>query len=119
MSPLFRHSPPSWRTVRLKDTVTACRNGLWGEDPDSSTDNLICVRVADFDRLKLRVSCENPTLRRIPRAQRRGRILSAGDLLLEKSGGGNAQPVGTVVMYEQHALAVCRISTARHISRNP
>ncbi|PYT32410.1 MAG: hypothetical protein DMG57_02095 [Acidobacteria bacterium] len=113
MSPLFRNAPARWRTVRLKDTVTACRNGLWGDDPDGSTENLICVRVADFDRLKLRVSLENPTLRRIPRSQRHGRILSDGDLLLEKSGGGDAQPVGIVVLYQQHAQAVCSNFIAR------
>jgi len=113
MSPLFRKAPAGWRTVRLKDTVTGCRNGLWGDDPDGSTDNLICVRVADFDRLKFRVSLENPTLRRIRRSQRYGRILSDGDLLLEKSGGSDAQPVGTVVLYQHHAHAVCSNFMAR------
>ena len=48
---LFHHAPSDWRTVRLKDTITACRNGTWGEEPAGASGDSICVRVADFDRL--------------------------------------------------------------------
>ena len=51
------------------------------------------------------------------------RLLKKGDLLLEKSGGGDLQPVGVVMSYEHDDLAVCSNFIARmtvaspHISR--
>jgi type I restriction enzyme S subunit len=104
---LFRHAPPAWRTVRLKDTITACRNGTWGEEPAGTFADSICVRVADFDRLRLRVNLSEPTWRFIPESIRAAKTLHRGDLLIEKSGGGEQQPVGTVVLYDDDAPAVC------------
>jgi type I restriction enzyme, S subunit len=39
--------------------------------------------------------------------------LEHGDLLLEKSGGGELQPVGTVVLYDLDTVAVCSNFIAR------
>ena len=97
--------PNSWRVERLKNTVRTSKNGVWGDEPDGEHD-LPCVRVADFDRVKFRAA-EAPTLRAIPFPQRSGRLLRRGDLLIEKSGGGDQQPVGTVVVYDADEPAVC------------
>ena len=109
----FSKSPAHWRAIPLKRTVSACTNGTWGEEPRGSSDDLVCVRVADFDRQRLRVDLGNPTLRLVPPAYRRGRLLQPGDLLVEKSGGGDEQPVGTVVLYEGGAPAICSNFIAR------
>lgn len=74
---------------------------------------MVCVRVADFDRQRLRADLRNPTMRFVPPGYRRGRMLACGDLLLEKSGGGDGQPVGAVVLYESDAPAVCSNFIAR------
>ena len=113
MNDLFSDSPGCWRTVRLKQTVTACRNGAWGEEPRGGPDDIVCVRVADFDRLRLLVSLDHPTLRCVPETHRRGRMLARGDLLLEKSGGGEQQPVGAVVLYDHDGPAVSSNFIAR------
>jgi type I restriction enzyme S subunit len=47
------------------------------------------------------------TQRAIPPSLRAGRLLRDGDLLLEKSGGGDQQPVGVVVLYDLPDQAVC------------
>ena len=107
MTGLFRNAPPDWRSVRLKDTITACRNGAWGEEPAGTTADSICVRVANFDRLRLRVNLSEPTWRFIPESIRAAKTLRRGNLLLEKSGGGEHQPVGTVVLYDDDTPAVC------------
>ena len=73
--------------MRLKRTVTGCQNGLWGDEPQGDSDDRICIRVADIDRAKLRVTLDDPTWRSIPDADCRERRLQPGDLLLEKSGG--------------------------------
>jgi type I restriction enzyme S subunit len=105
--PAFREAPAHWHAIPLKRTVSACTSGTWGEEPRGGSDDLVCVRVADFDRRRLRVDLGNPTLRFVPPAYRRGRMLQPGDLLLEKSGGGGDQPVGAVVLYDGGAPGVC------------
>lgn len=104
--------PPDWRVGRLKDTVASAKNGVWGDEPDGTSADIPCVRVADFDRISFRAS-EAPTIRSVAPSQRRGRILRRGDLLLEKSGGGEKQPVGCVVTYVSDQLAVCSNFVAR------
>ena len=113
VSSLFRDAPPHWRWTRLKRTVTSCQNGLWGNEPQGAGQDRICIRVADLDRVSLRVSLHDPTWRAIPADDCRGRWLEPGDLLLEKSGGGELQPVGVVVLYDRRATAVCSNFLAR------
>jgi restriction endonuclease S subunit len=97
----------------LKQTVTRCQNGAWGSDPCGTEDDVICVRVADFDRQRFRVSLADPTLRAVAAGTRQTLGLQRGDLLLEKSGGGNTQPVGAVVLYDHDTPAICSNYIAR------
>ncbi len=89
----------TWTTSRLKNSVDSIQSGLWGDEPNGSSDDVRVARVADFDRRHLRVSEEIPTLRSVPQKDRSTRILESGDLLLEKSGGGDKSPVGFVTLY--------------------
>ena len=104
--------PEDWAVNRLRTTVTGCQNGVWGEEADGVHD-LLCVRVADFDRGRFRVRMDEPTLRAIDPRIARSRRLEHDDLLLEKSGGGDKQPVGAVVMYDHDQPAVCSNFVAR------
>ena len=106
--------PLHWDVKRLKYTIASCKNGVWGDDPTGNAEEDIpCVRVADFDRGQLRVVLIDPTMRKVTNSERQGRILKHGDLLLEKSGGGERQPVGCVVQYEDERPAVCSNFIAR------
>jgi type I restriction enzyme S subunit len=96
----------SWHLERLKWSTRGVITGIWGEEPNG-TDDIPCVRVADFDRVKLRVTGPLPTIRAIAARERAPRVLRRGDLLLEKSGGGDNQPVGCVVSYDGDEEAVC------------
>lgn len=107
--------PAHWQVDRLKWSVESCRNGVWGAEPDDSPSDTIVVRVADFDRTRLAVSLESPTYRAISDGDRRDRELNTGDLLLEKSGGGEGQPVGVVVQYDDPRPAVCSNFVARMV----
>ena len=108
--------PSHWRVDRLKASVDACRNGIWGEEAQDDGNDIPCVRVADFDRRKLRVELVEPTIRNVTEKERIGRVLRRGDLLLEKSGGGENQPVGCVVLYDDPRPAVCSNFVARMVS---
>ena len=98
--------PKHWDVKRFKFAVAFTKNGVWGDDPNG-VDDIKCVRVADFDRGALRVAADVPTFRAVPLNERKLRLLRRGDLLLEKSGGGENQPVGQVVIYDQDGDAVC------------
>ena len=104
--------PEHWEVDRLKWTTNGIVNGTWGEEPND-VDDLICVRVADFDRERFLVIGEPPTLRAVEKTQRKGRLLHQGDLLIEKSGGGEKQLVGCVVFFDHEFAAVCSNFVAR------
>jgi type I restriction enzyme S subunit len=110
--PWLGQVPGHWEVRRLRASITDCVNGIWGADPNGRED-LICVRVADFDRVSLRVSLRKKTVRAIPLSVRPRRLLKKGDLLLEKSGGGDLQPVGAVVAFDHDTPAVCSNFVAR------
>lgn len=100
--------PVHWALSRLGACITAARTGVWGLDPTdkNQSDHMVCVRVADFDTLRLAVSTRKLTVRAITQSERSGRILNAGDVLLEKSGGGDVTPVGRVVAFNLDQPAV-------------
>lgn len=104
--------PEHWTVDRIKWTTTGTVNGIWGDEPNG-VDDLICVRVADFDRDRFLVVDEPPTFRAVDENQRRGRLLRKGDLLIEKSGGGEKQLVGAVVYFDHDFSAVCSNFVAR------
>ena len=111
----FPEIPAHWSIDRAKWSVSACQNGIWGAEP-SGDDDLACIRVADFDRQSLRVSTEKLTMRGIEAKERRNRLLETGDLLLEKSGGGEQQLVGAVVEFNQSFPAVSSNFIARMVA---
>lgn len=91
--------PSHWDIFSLKRTVDSCTNGVWGDEPNGSSD-VVVVRVADFDRETLRVGTEKLTLRSVPERDKRIRLVRSGDLLIEKSGGGDKTLVGCVVLFD-------------------
>lgn len=105
--------PKHWRIDRIKRSTVSCQNGIWGDEPQQDENDIPCVRVADFDRQRLCVELREPTVRSVTEKERAGRVLNQGDLLLEKSGGGETQPVGCVVLYVDARPAVCSNFVAR------
>lgn len=100
--------PKHWEVRRVRSCLLSTRSGIWGTDPDpqNASDQIICIRVADFDIERLRVSTKKLTVRAIPESARMPRLLQFGDILLEKSGGGEAEPIGRVVLFDIGLSAV-------------
>jgi type I restriction enzyme, S subunit len=105
--------PSHWIVDRIKWSVDSSQNGIWGDEPDGGPDDIRCVRVADFDRPKLAIQDRDVTYRKVRESERRGRLLRDGDLILEKSGGGENNPVGFVVLYDRSDAAVTSNFVAR------
>lgn len=94
-----------WKSIPLKFAVQDAQTGIWGNDANGGDDDVLCARVADFDRAKSEV-VKVPTIRRISSQDREKCALQRGDLLVEKSGGTEKNPVGTVVSYQGPLPAV-------------
>ena len=108
----FGDVPGHWEIRRLAELHLDVTSGTWGEEP-TGTGDIACVRVADFDRHHLRAKTDNPTMRHVNNQEVARKRLAKGDLLLEKSGGGDLQPVGIVVLFDTDIPAVCTNFVAR------
>jgi len=104
--------PEHWTIFSLKRSVDGCTNGLWGDEPDGEND-IAVIRVADFDRGTSRVGLDKLTYRCITQKERASRLLQPGDLLIEKSGGGEKTLVGCVVLFEHDFQAITSNFVAR------
>ena len=99
--------PANWKICRFKDLISSSRAGVWGEEANNDDNDIICYRMADFDYPNYCLKFDNLTLRNVLPSQQENRLLHYGDLLLEKSGGGDKMPVGRVVFVNSNQPAVC------------
>ena len=88
-----------WNELRLRRVVQSIIGGAWGKEPGEGEVEAICIRGADFDMAYLSVENSKAPIRGFTRKEFLDRELRAGDLLIEKSGGGDLQPVGRVVRW--------------------
>ena len=80
--------------------------GTWGSEPGEDEIDVGCVRGTDFDHTHLVVDEEKLPIRSVSRRDLVARSLQCGDLILEKSGGGEQQPVGRCVRFTLNQLCV-------------
>jgi type I restriction enzyme, S subunit len=80
--------------IRHVESILA---GTWGEEPDDSTNTVLCLRVADFNYSRL-TNSDIKTKRKISTSDVRQKLLNDGDILIEKSGGGEKTPVGRAIL---------------------
>lgn len=105
--PWLGQIPEHWEVRRLCRLLSNTITGLWGSEPGEDDVDVICYRVADFDYSRGYLSHQNLTYRSVSIIQREQKLLVDGDLLLEKSGGGELSPVGRVVRAKGVGNAVC------------
>lgn len=97
---------------RLKWAFESCKNGAWGNEPDGE-DDVVCIRAADFDGQSGRLNGGERTLRSVDPATFSKIALRRGDLVLEKSGGGEKQLVGRTVLFDDQRPSVTSNFLAR------
>jgi type I restriction enzyme, S subunit len=86
--------------VPLRRLFSSVTGGAWGADPENGEAVLPCIRGTDFDYTNLRTDLSRAPLRGFSQAEIAARAAKRGDLLIEKSGGGEQQPVGRVVLHD-------------------
>ena len=92
--------PIQWSTLPIRFLLSEHISGSWGNDEQHNDNDRICVRIADFDYSKIQFK-ENIdyTIRNYSTYEIYYKTLQIGDLLIEKSGGGEKTPVGRTVVY--------------------
>lgn len=75
------------------------QSGTWGLEPNGFNE-VKCLRVADFDYDKL-THVEPETIRSIDSNHMATKLLRHGDILIEKSGGGEKAPVGRAIIVNE------------------
>ena len=88
--------------VPLRHLILDERLGLWGSEVGEDDVDVYVARVADFERAEFRLG-DVPTVRSAAAAQIATRALRHGDVLLERSGGTNINPVGCPAFVEDPA----------------
>ncbi len=90
--------PSIWKLDKIKFYIKSHLGGAWGMEPLGDKNDLVCLRVADFDYSNLSLNLDKKTLRHFDESVWY-KTLKSGDLLIEKSGGGEKTTVGRVVGY--------------------
>lgn len=99
--------PSHWITLPLKAILSKSNSGIWGDEAKHDGTDVVCFRVADFDYPHLRLKYDNLTYRNVPLHQLNGREVRYGDIVIEKSGGGELSPVGRAVISFFEGIATC------------
>ena len=100
--------PDHWEAKRIKYYIDNEQNGVWGDEAKGNENDIVCLRVADFDRDHLITRlCDTSTIRNLEINKFQSRILKHNDLMIEKSGGGDNQLVGFVTRYINNAPVIC------------
>ena len=93
--------PEHWDVIPMKRLFVNRKSGAWGEDELHNDLDRICLRIADFDMTELRFKRNiDYTIRNYKQDVIEKCALKKGDILVEKSGGGEKTPVGRAVLYD-------------------
>ncbi|MGR7839928.1 restriction endonuclease subunit S [Finegoldia sp. P3-F-LR] len=101
--------PEDWEIVKLKHLALDRQAGVWGKDEsqDNLTNNKICIRIADFDYPRMTIRKDREfTLRNYTDNEISKCSLQKGDILIEKSGGGEKTPVGRTIIWNEDFQAL-------------
>jgi type I restriction enzyme S subunit len=87
---------PDWNLVPIDSLTRRSIGGVWGLEEGQDEVDVTVVRSTEFTKSGY-LNFSTGVARSIKQSQLASRELTAGDILLEKSGGGPEQPVGRVV----------------------
>lgn len=86
--------------VKLIDIVEKTITGEWGTEIKKNENDIYVIRTADFCN-DGRINYNNIIKRNIIKTKIEEKSLKIGDIIVEKSGGTDKNPVGRVVLFEK------------------
>ncbi|WP_407535114.1 restriction endonuclease subunit S [Elizabethkingia miricola] len=93
------------KQYRLKHLFSKRIGGAWGTEPDENA--VVCLRAADILTDQFSHKVYDLTYRTFSDQELISRKLEFGDLIIEKSGGGENQPVGRIAKFILEENALC------------
>ena len=102
--------PQKWTIRRIRSLLACHESGDWGLNEEDGQTKKICIRIADFNYSSMDIDTSNLTIRGYNRINTK-KILKKGDILLEKSGGGDKTPVGRNVYIDSSIASMDCIFT--------
>lgn len=96
--------PESWKLQRMKRCITSRVSGDWGEERKDNKNDVICLRIADFNYKSFTfkdIPNDEYTVRNYDKEVIKKLLLKHNDILIEKSGGGDKTPVGRCVIFNK------------------
>ena len=85
---------------KLKEIVENTISGEWGTEEKKDENDIFVIRTADFFN-DGRINYNNVIKRNIAKRKIEEKSLKIGDIIVEKSGGTDKNPVGRVVLFER------------------
>ncbi len=95
---------PQAEIMQLRRCVEKIVSGNWGGEPGTSAVEALCIRAGDFDFQTY--SANSGVMRSFSTEDVEKSRLREGDLIVEKSGGGEESPVGRVVEWKSYEVAI-------------
>ncbi len=99
--------PDGWEVVPIRYYIDSFFSGVWGNEANVEQRTITCYRIADFDYARGILKSGPFTDRSYSESEIKGKLVLYGDLLLEKSGGGDSSPVGRVIFVNRNDCATC------------
>ena len=84
-----------FNTFRLRDVLTLSDSGVWGDELEPNTDGTKVIRSTNFTNTG-ELDLSDVAVRKIAKDKALEKKLLNGDILIERSGGSDTQPVGRV-----------------------
>jgi type I restriction enzyme S subunit len=95
---------PNAEILQLRRCIEKVVSGNWGSEPGTADQDLLCIRAGDFDFRNY--VANRGVMRGYSSDDIEKSRLRKGDLIIEKSGGGEESPVGRVVEWKSDELAI-------------
>ncbi|UOB19355.1 restriction endonuclease subunit S [Abyssalbus ytuae] len=101
---LKREIPEGWEDSTISDWIENDKNGDWGKEQEEGnyTEKVSCIRGADINGLNGNGEVKSPT--RYILEKNTHKILEAGDLIVEISGGSPTQSTGRLAFITEETL---------------
>lgn len=94
--------PLQWTVLPARYCVLTRENGNWGDTPLDPESGVYCLRAADFDYARLGLKTQEHFIRRTyTDSVFEQKKVRPGDILVEKSGGGERTPVGRAILIRE------------------
>lgn len=87
-----------WRVDKLRNLLSKSEIGVWGDEPLEDEEGVKVLRAGNYKEVG--IDMEDLAYRSISEGKQESKELAKGDIVVERSGGSQDQPVGRVLFFD-------------------